>query len=182
MTQRPAGPRAAAPRPRTGHARTPYSRTRNPHSRRAPYFRGAGTGLAVLLAMTLLAGSAAAQAQQRQQQQGARAQHYADVVVYCGTAGGVIAAVAAAREGASVILLEPGRHLGGMVSGGLGATDAGRTDTIGGYAREFFARLGKHYGKDGAVWRHEPSVAAAAFNAMAKEAGVAVLFEHRLLE
>jgi NADPH-dependent 2,4-dienoyl-CoA reductase/sulfur reductase-like enzyme len=49
-----------------------------------------------------------------------------DVVVYGGTAGGVAAAVAAAREGARVVLLEPGRHLGGMTSGGLGATDHGR--------------------------------------------------------
>ena len=34
----------------------------------------------------------------------------ADVVVYGGTAGGVIAAVAAAREGKSVLLIEPGKH------------------------------------------------------------------------
>ena len=43
-----------------------------------------------------------------------------DLVVYGGTAGGVITAVTAAREGLAVALLEPGRHLGGMVSGGLG--------------------------------------------------------------
>src|SRR5690606_9468907 len=44
-----------------------------------------------------------------------------DVVVYGGTASGVIAAVAAAREGAAVALLAPESHLGGMVSNGLGA-------------------------------------------------------------
>src|SRR5688500_16934811 len=109
-------------------------------------------------------------------------QSAADVVVYGGTAGGVIAAVAAAREGASVILLEPGNHLGGMVSGGLGATDAGRTETIGGVAGEFFTRLGKHYGKDGPTWRHEPSVAEATFRAMAEEGGVLVRFGQRLRE
>ena len=43
-----------------------------------------------------------------------------DVVVYGGTAAGVLTAVTAAREGLTVALLEPGRHLGGMVSGGLG--------------------------------------------------------------
>src|SRR5205085_330047 len=42
----------------------------------------------------------------------------ADVVIYGATAAGVMAAVAAAREGARVVLLEPGRHVGGMVSGG----------------------------------------------------------------
>ena len=112
----------------------------------------------------------------------AGAESGADVVVYGGTAGGVVAAVAAAREGARVVLLEPGRHLGGMVSGGLGATDAGRTDTIGGVAGEFFTRLGKHYGKDGPTWRHEPSVAEATFRAMAEEAGVTVRFGQRLRE
>src|SRR5205085_318022 len=54
-----------------------------------------------------------------------------DVVVYGGTAGGVMTAVAAAREGASVALLEPGTHLGGMVSGGLGRTDFGKKEVIG---------------------------------------------------
>ena len=48
-----------------------------------------------------------------------------DLVVYGGTAGGAITAVAAAREGLRVALLEPGRHIGGMVSGGLGWTDFG---------------------------------------------------------
>jgi hypothetical protein len=69
----------------------------------------------------------------------------ADVVVYGGTAAGVIAAVAAGREDKWVILLEPGRHLGGMVSGGLGATDTGNRKAIGGYSREFFARVREHY-------------------------------------
>jgi NADPH-dependent 2,4-dienoyl-CoA reductase/sulfur reductase-like enzyme len=57
-----------------------------------------------------------------------------DLLVYGATAGGVITAVAAAREGLTVALLEPGRHLGGMVSGGLGWTDYGRKEVIGGYS------------------------------------------------
>ena len=48
-----------------------------------------------------------------------------DVVVYGATSGGVTAAIQAARMGKSVVLIEPGRHLGGMTSGGLGATDIG---------------------------------------------------------
>ena len=49
-----------------------------------------------------------------------------DVVVYGGTAAGVVTAVSAAREGASVVLLEPGNHIGGMVSGGLGEPTTAR--------------------------------------------------------
>ena len=107
-----------------------------------------------------------------------------DVVVYGGTAGGVIAAVAAAREGLKTALLEPSGHLGGMVSGGLGWTDYGRKEVIGGYALEFYYRVGRHYqmplyGQD-LAWVHEPHVAEDIFRSMAQEAGVA-LFEHQRL-
>src|SRR5262249_10443302 len=71
----------------------------------------------------------------------------ADVVVYGASAGGVIAAIAAAREGRSVVRREPGRHVGGMVSGGLGATDTGNRAAIGGTSREFFNRVKDHYVK-----------------------------------
>jgi len=86
------------------------------------------------------------------------AQRY-DVVVYGGTAGGVIAAVTAAREGKTAALLEPGRHLGGMTSGGLGRTDYGNKATIGGYSLEFYKRIGKHYGEEEIGWFFEPHVA-----------------------
>jgi len=102
-----------------------------------------------------------------------------DVVVYGGTAGGTIAAVAAAREGVRVALLEPGRHIGGMVSGGLGATDKGNSDVIGGLSREFFVRVGKHYGQD-IAWHFEPHVAEKVFRDWLKDAGVAVFFDRRL--
>ena len=49
-----------------------------------------------------------------------------DLVIYGGTASGVMAAIAARQEGVTVALLEPGRHVGGMVTGGLGKTDIGR--------------------------------------------------------
>jgi hypothetical protein len=104
-----------------------------------------------------------------------------DVVVYGGTAGGVITAVSAAREGASVALLEPGRHLGGMVSGGLGRTDHGRRETIGGMSLEFFQRVGKHYGEP-VTWYFEPHVAENVFQQMLDEAKVQVFLEHRLRE
>ena len=48
----------------------------------------------------------------------------ADVVVYGSTPGGVCAAIAAAREGTSVILLEPTAHIGAMSTGGLSHCDS----------------------------------------------------------
>ncbi len=102
-----------------------------------------------------------------------------DVVVYGGTAGGVIAAVTAAREGLSVALLEPGRQIGGMTSGGLGRTDHGRKETIGGHSLEFYRRVGAKYGEP-VTWYFEPHAAELVLGEMVAEAKVKVLFEHRL--
>ena len=41
-----------------------------------------------------------------------------DVCVYGGTSSGVIAAYTAQKLGKKAVLIEPGRHLGGMSSGG----------------------------------------------------------------
>jgi hypothetical protein len=79
-----------------------------------------------------------------------------DVVVYGGTSGGVAAAVQSVRMGKSVVLIEPSEHLGGLTSGGLGATDIGNKDAIGGVAREFYHRVWKHY-QDLKAWRQETS-------------------------
>jgi FAD-dependent oxidoreductase family protein len=104
-----------------------------------------------------------------------------DVVVYGATAGGVIAAVAAAGEGASVTLLEPGRHVGGMVSGGLGRTDMDRQQhLIGGMAREFFQRVGRHYAQD-LSWFFEPKVAERVFRDWLAEKDVRVVYGQPLL-
>jgi FAD dependent oxidoreductase len=109
-----------------------------------------------------------------------------DVVVYGGTAGGVIAAVSAAREGLKTALVEPTNHLGGMVSGGLGWTDYGKKEVIGGYALEFYYRVGLHYGMkrfgNEVSWLHEPHVAEDIFRQMLNEAGVTVLNGQRLRE
>src|SRR6266542_7072600 len=132
---------------------------------------------AAALAAAVSAGALAA-AQTRPPEATARAY---DVVVYGGTAGGVMTAVAAAREGARVALLEPRDHLGGMVSGGLGWTDFGKKEVIGGYAREFFERAGRAYGEP-IQWYLEPHVAEAIFKDLVKEAGVEVFYRHRLRE
>ena len=110
----------------------------------------------------------------------------ADLVVYGGTASGVMTAYSAAREGLHVVLLEPGAHLGGMVTGGLSATDLGHFAIIGGYAREFYSKAAAHYGVQDLDrpenWLSEPHVDEAIFGGMLKEAGVEVRFHERLRE
>jgi hypothetical protein len=109
-----------------------------------------------------------------------------DLVVYGGSAGGVMTAVRAARMGLKVALLEPRRHIGGMVSGGLSHTDVGAREVIGGDALEFYWRAGAHYGlsqyAQSFAWYVEPKVAEGIFSRMLQEAGVAVLLGRRLRE
>jgi hypothetical protein len=69
-----------------------------------------------------------------------------DVCVVGGTAAGVAACVGAREAGAHVALVEPGAHVGGMVSGGLSWTDVGDTRVLGGFARRFYADVADHYG------------------------------------
>jgi len=124
-----------------------------------------------------------------------------DVVVYGGTSGGVVAAVQAAKMGKTVLLVEPGNHLGGVTSGGLGATDIGNKRAIGGISRDFYRRVARHYAQDNAwtvqkrseyksrrqqgnedtMWTFEPKVAEALYRDMAREAGVTLLFGDRLV-
>jgi hypothetical protein len=68
-----------------------------------------------------------------------------------------------------------------MVSGGLGWTDFGRKEVIGGYSLEFFERVGRHYNEP-ITWRFEPKVAEKVFKDWLKEAGVDVFYRHRLRE
>lgn len=71
----------------------------------------------------------------------------ADIVVYGGTSAAVIAAVQAKKMGKSVIVVSPDTHLGGLSAGGLGFTDTGNKEVIGGLSREFYHRLYLHYDK-----------------------------------
>lgn len=96
-----------------------------------------------------------------------------DLCVYGGTAGGISAAVAAARLGLRVIVLDPAAQIGGMTASGLGFTDIGNKAAIGGLAREFYRRIGGYYGVDEA-WTFEPHVALRVFEALVAEAGVTV--------
>lgn len=110
----------------------------------------------------------------------------ADLVVYGGTASGVVTAYAAAKEGIHVILLEPGSHLGGMVTGGLSATDVAYFPIIGGYARDFYREAAAHYGvhtlNKHSDWLSEPKVGEAIFKEWLQKARVEVHFHERLKE
>ncbi len=107
-----------------------------------------------------------------------------DVVVYGGTSAGVIAAIQVAKLGKSVVLIEPGKHLGGLTSGGLGATDIGNKAAIGGLSREFYKRVNQHYnpGSDSnsTMWIFEPHVAENILNDMLNEVHVKVIYNERL--
>ena len=99
---------------------------------------------------------------------------------------GAMAAISAAREGMHVALLEPGTHVGGMLTGGLSATDVGNPNVIGGDALEFFERVGRYYDMsqyDQKVsWRFEPHVGEEILRSMLKESGVDLRFHERLRE
>ena len=102
-----------------------------------------------------------------------------DICIYGGTSAGVIAAYTARMYGKTVLLVEPGRHLGGMTSGGLGLTDIGNKYAITGLSRDFYRRVGNVYGSLEA-WRFEPHVAEQVFEQYVDEAGIDVLFSRRL--
>ena len=84
--------------------------------------------------------------------------YQADVVVYGGTSGAVIAAVETAQSGKSVLIVCPDKHLGGLTSGGLGWTDTGNKAVIGGLARDFYHRVWQMYDDDSAwKWQSKSS-------------------------
>ena len=119
----------------------------------------------------------------------------ADVLVYGATPGGFCAAIAAAREGAKVTLIEPTAHVGGVNTGGLCFSDSNQTvrSTLRGLFEEWHTRIAADYAargvklpydvtvKNNVVWTYEPHVAARVTNAMLREAGVQVLASQPLL-
>ncbi len=121
-----------------------------------------------------------------------------DLVVYGATSAGVVAAIQAARMGKSAVIIEPGGHLGGLTSGGLGWTDSGNKDVIGGISREFYRLVKKHYDDplswkyesrdqyrlyrpdDDAMWTFEPHVAEGIYEDMVREHHIPVFRGRRL--
>ncbi len=115
-----------------------------------------------------------------------------DTVIYGGTSAAMAAALQIKRMGKTVVIVCPEQHLGGLTAGGLGWTDSGRKDAVGGIAREFYQRLKKHYDRseawifqkpedyshyrrnDDAMWVFEPHVAERAFEQLVKEYAIPV--------
>lgn len=82
----------------------------------------------------------------------------ADVIVYGGTSAAVTTAVQVSKMGKDVIVVSPDIHLGGLSAGGLGWTDTGKKEVIGGLAREFYQRIYNEYQKDDAwKWQTQES-------------------------
>ncbi|MEL7336818.1 MAG: FAD-dependent oxidoreductase, partial [Planctomycetota bacterium] len=89
-----------------------------------------------------------------------------DVCIYGGTSAGITAAIQADRMGKRVVLLEFGKHLGGLSSGGLSHTDGGSPDVCGGIAREFYELIGQS--------NFKPSDAEAAYEELLSETKVRI--------
>ena len=68
-----------------------------------------------------------------------------DVLIVGATPAGVASAVAAARSGADVVLLEDTSHVGGIISGGLTNTDIRKKGAVGGSFAEFVRRVRDYY-------------------------------------
>src|SRR5882762_8864159 len=109
-----------------------------------------------------------------------KGQNSYDVCVYGGTSGGVIAAYTAKKMGKSVLLIEPGKRLGGLSSGGLGYTDIGNKYAVTGLGLDFYRRTGKYYGQFES-WIFEPHVAEDIFLQYIKAAQVPVLYQYRII-
>jgi len=126
-----------------------------------------------------------------------------DVVIYGGTSAGVAAAIQCSREGKAVMLIEPSNRLGGLTTGGLGQTDIGNKQAIGGVAREFYQNIRKYYedpsnwkwqkaneymdggqtrtleGED-AMWTFEPSAALKVYHQMMEDEKIDIVYKQRL--
>ena len=76
-----------------------------------------------------------------------QSQNQYDIVIYGGTSAGISAAIQSSRMGKTVVLIEPTSRIGGLTTGGLGATDIGNKQAIGGISREFYQNIRKYYDK-----------------------------------
>lgn len=119
--------------------------------------------------------------------------HTYDLVIYGNTSAGIVAGIQARRDGLDAIVIGPDKHIGGLTAGGLGWTDSGNKETIGGLSREFYRRVKAHYDRpeawkhqrpedysrydpeSDAMWVFEPHVAETVFEEMVAEAGLEIL-------
>lgn len=126
-----------------------------------------------------------------------------DIVIYGGTSAGVAAAIQSSRMGKSVVLIEPSSRIGGLTTGGLGQTDIGNKQVIGGISREFYQGIKTYYNepanwkwqtrqeyRDGgqtrtaegedAMWTFEPSAALKVYETMMSPENITLVYNQRL--
>ncbi len=126
-----------------------------------------------------------------------------DIVIYGGTSAGIAAAIQSSRMGKSVVIIEPSSRLGGLTTGGLGQTDIGNKQAIGGISREFYQNIRVYYQnpenwkwqdreeyRDGgqtrtdpnedAMWTFEPSAAMTVFDQMIEKENIDIVYNERL--
>ena len=126
-----------------------------------------------------------------------------DVVIYGGTSAGVAAALQSSRMGKSVVLIEPTNRIGGLTTGGLGQTDIGNKQAIGGISREFYEKIKKYYDDpenwkweekseymdggqtrteegEATMWTFEPSAALAVYKSMMDKEKIKMVYNERL--
>lgn len=127
-----------------------------------------------------------------------------DIVIYGGTSAGVAAAISASRNNKRVIIIEPGSRLGGLTAGGLGQTDVGIQETLGGIAGEFYENVFAYYSLDSnckwqerasyepegthskadplgnRMWTFEPSAALSILNTMLSRERVDIKYNEKL--
>lgn len=98
-----------------------------------------------------------------------------DVAIYGATMAGIMAAIEVSQAGLRVLILNPGRHVGGMTTSGLGWTDFGNPSVVGGLAKDFYTRLGQYrHGRDEMLWTFEPSAASTVVRDMVAESGLEI--------
>ena len=126
-----------------------------------------------------------------------------DIVIYGGTSAGVSAAIQSSRMGKSVVLIEPTNRIGGLTTGGLGQTDIGNKQAIGGISREFYEKIKKYYDDpenwkweekseymdggqtrteegEATMWTFEPSAALAVYKSMMDKEKIKMVYNERL--
>lgn len=126
-----------------------------------------------------------------------------DIVVYGGTSAGVVAGIQAKAMGKSVVVIEPTKREGGLTTGGLGQTDIGNKQVIGGLSRQFYERVAEYYSRpeswkwqkreeyrdsgqtrtekgEASMWTFEPSAALRIYREWTEETGLDIVFEERL--
>jgi len=126
-----------------------------------------------------------------------------DIVIYGGTSSGIAAAIQSSRMGKSVVLIEPTNRIGGLTTGGLGQTDIGNKQAIGGISREFYENIKIYYDdpanwkwqkkseyldggqtrtteNENTMWTFEPSAALSVYKDMIEKENITMVYHERL--